>query len=45
MPKKELDLLEFATSEMTEPGACATKVVRRQLVYAGRQSGPESAPS
>jgi hypothetical protein len=28
----ELDLLEFATGEVTEPGAYATEVVRSQLV-------------
>jgi hypothetical protein len=39
VPKKELDLFEFATGEMTEPGACATEVVRSELVYASRLSG------
>jgi hypothetical protein len=43
VPKKELDLLEFATGEMTEPGACATEVVRSQLVYAEQLTAPKTA--
>ena len=31
MPKKELDLFEFATRDMAETGTRATKIVRRQL--------------
>ena len=35
MPQQKLDLVQFATREMTQSGACPPQVVRRQLVDAG----------
>jgi hypothetical protein len=32
MPEQELDLLEFATRNMLEAGACAPQIMRRHLL-------------
>ena len=34
MPEEKLNLFEFTTRSMTEPGTCPSKVVRREPLYA-----------
>ncbi len=38
--KQKLNLFQFASTTMAEPGASATKIVRRQIVYAGPPRTP-----
>jgi hypothetical protein len=38
--KQKLDLFEFASASMAETGATATKIVRRQILYAGLLGTP-----
>jgi hypothetical protein len=33
MTEQKLDLLHLATRDVTKPGACAVKIMRRQLDY------------
>ena len=40
MAKEKLNLLQFASTTMAEPGASAAKIVRRQIVYAGVSGAP-----
>src|SRR5438876_2079853 len=43
--KQELDLIQFAASEVTKPGAAATKVMRCKFVYARPRGGlPDNLP-
>jgi hypothetical protein len=43
--QEELDLLEFAARQVSQPRACAAKVVRRQLVDAGAgRRHPDNIP-
>ena len=37
---QKLNLFQFASTAMAKPGACATEIVGRQIVYAGLSGAP-----